>query len=66
MEDSTLSESLAWRELFTLPQIPPSELPILHDAFLKIEWPEGTHDVRAEVDQLFSPNLIVLWLAYPL
>lgn len=50
----TLVESLAWREFFTLPQFPPSELPALRDAFSRIEWPKGTCDVRAEVDQLFS------------
>ena len=48
-----LAESLAWRELFTLPQVPPSVLPTLHDAFLQIEWPKGTDVLRRDVDGLF-------------
>ena len=40
-------------------------LPILRDAFSQVPWPEGTHELRCEVDQLFSelddllPNLSV-------
>ena len=48
-----LAESLAWRELFTLPQIPPSMLPTIGNAFTRIEWPTGTDDLRRDVDQLF-------------
>ena len=48
-----LMESLAWRELFTLPQVPPAVLPTLHYAFLQIEWPDGTNDLRRDVDGLF-------------
>jgi hypothetical protein len=48
-----LEESLKWRELFTLPQVPPSVLPTLHDAFLQIEWPDGAEVLRRDVDGLF-------------
>ena len=50
----TLAESLAWRELFTLPQFPPSELSTLRDAFSRIQWPQGTVDLCRDVDQLFA------------
>ena len=50
----TLAESLAWRELFTLPQIPPSVLCILRDAFSQIQWPRGTDDLSRDVDRLFA------------
>ena len=49
-----LSESLTWRELFTLPQVPPSALPTLRAAFSQIEWPDGTAELAAELDQLFA------------
>ncbi|MDE0173247.1 MAG: hypothetical protein OYH76_20155 [Defluviicoccus sp.] len=49
-----LTESLTWRELFTLPQIPPSVLPTLRNAFSRIDWPTGTDDLRRDVDQLFG------------
>ena len=48
-----LAESLVWRELFTLPQVPPSVLPTLRDAFVQINWPNGTDDLRRDVDALF-------------
>ena len=50
----TLAESLAWRELFTLPQFPPSVLSILRDAFSQIQWPQGTDDLGRDVDRLFA------------
>ena len=49
-----LAESLAWRELFTLPQVPPSVMPELRNAFSQIEWPSGTDDLRRDVDRLFG------------
>ena len=49
-----LTESLAWRELFTLPQIPPPVLPTLRNGFSQIEWPTCTDDLRRDVDQLFG------------
>ena len=48
-----LEESLTWRALFTLPQVPPSVLPTLRDAFLQIQWPDGTDVLRRDVDGLF-------------
>lgn len=49
-----LTESLAWRELCTLPQVPPRVLPTLRNAFSQIRWPIGKDDLRRDVDQLFS------------
>lgn len=48
-----LEESVIWRELFTLPQVPPLVLPTVRDAFSQVPWPEGTGELRHEVDQLF-------------
>ena len=50
----SLAESLTWRELFTLPQVPPSALPTLRAAFSQIEWPDGMADLAAEVDCSFA------------
>ena len=49
-----LKESLAWRELFTLPQVPASVLPVLRGAFARIEWPEATADVAEKIDRFFD------------
>ena len=49
----TLTESLAWRELFTLPQVPPLVLSTLQRAFSQIHWPRGTDELRHDVDRLF-------------
>ena len=49
-----LGESLTWRELFTLPQVPLLVLPTLRNAFSQVPWPDGTDELRREVDQLFS------------
>lgn len=46
----SLAESLTWRELFTLPQVPPLVLPIVHDAFRRIEWRKRNANLAAEVD----------------
>lgn len=48
-----LQESLVWRELFTLPQIPPLALTTLRDSFSQIQWPDGTTVLRHDVDTLF-------------
>ena len=48
-----LEESLKWRELFTLPQVPPLVLPILQRAFAEITWPRATSRLRKDVDRLF-------------
>ena len=49
-----LAESLEWRELFQWAQLPPAVLPTLRKAFSQIAWPNGTDDLRREVDQLFG------------
>ena len=49
-----LAESLTWRELFTLPQVPPSVLPTLRNAFSQVGWPSGTDDLSRDVDLLFD------------
>lgn len=49
-----LAKSLTWRELFTVPQVPPLVLPTLRDAFSQVPWPEDARAVRHEVEQLFS------------
>ena len=51
---TALEESVIWRELFTVPQVPPLVPLTLRDAFSQVPWPEGTSEVRHEVDQLFS------------
>ena len=48
-----LQESLVWRELFTLPQIPPLALTTLRDSFSQIQWPDGTTALQCDVDTLF-------------
>ena len=55
-----LGESLKWRELFTLPQVPPWVLTTLRDAFSQIEWPDGLDDLRSDVDRLFGELNILL------
>ena len=49
-----LEESLVWRELFTLPQVPAVALATIRLAFSQIAWPEGTDDLRCDVDGLFA------------
>ena len=48
-----LEESLKWRELFTLPQVPPLVLPTLRDAISQIVWPRKMDELRRDVDELF-------------
>ena len=48
-----VEESLAWRELFTLPQVPPAALATIRLAFSQIAWPTGTDDLRRDLDGLF-------------
>ena len=50
---TALQESLMWRELFTLPQIPPLALTTLRDSFSQIQWPDGTTALQRDVDGLF-------------
>ena len=50
----SLQESLAWRELFTRPQMPPAALSTIRRAFSQIAWPKGTDGLRREVDGIFA------------
>ena len=47
-----LEQSLAWRELFTLPQVPSVALTTIRLAFSLIAWPDGTDQLRHDVDRL--------------
>ena len=49
-----LGESLAWRELFTLPQVPPCTLDTVRIALLDASWPIGLGAVRHTVDGIFG------------
>ena len=49
----SVQESLAWRELFTLPQVPPVALATIRLAFSQIAWPTGTDDLRRDLNGLF-------------
>lgn len=44
--------SLAWRELFMLPQVPALVLPIFREAFNQIDWPENTSVLSRNVGGL--------------
>lgn len=50
----SLQESLAWRELFTRPQVPPAALSTIRLAFSQIAWPKRTNGLRRKVDDLFA------------
>ena len=50
----SLEGSLAWRELFMLPRVPPIAVPTIRRAFEQINWPEETDDLRRYVDELFA------------
>ncbi len=49
-----LGESLTWREVFSLPQVPPRTLHTLHHALSNVRWPNGADELRQEVDRLFA------------
>lgn len=49
-----LQESLTWRELFTLPQVPPSTLRTIRSALLEASWPKGLGEVRTTVEGIFD------------
>ena len=49
-----LAESLTWRELFSLPQVPPRTLTTLRQALSMVKWPSGAGELRHEVDRLFT------------
>ena len=52
----SLAESLVWRELFTLPQVPPVALETIRLAFSQITWPDETDDLRRDVNSLFAES----------
>ena len=49
-----LGESLTWREVFSLPQVPPRTLTTLREAVSIVEWPHGAQEIRQEVDRSFA------------
>ena len=50
-----LAESLTWRELFSLPQVPPWTLTTLRQALSMVKWPSGAGNyVTRWID--YSPN----------
>ena len=51
-----LEQSLKWRELFSLPQVPPLVLPSLREAFAKVEWPAESDDLRFRVKKLMAES----------
>ena len=49
-----IEESLKWKRLFTMPQVPPMVLPMLRKAFSRIAWPEDTDHLRRDITWLFK------------
>ena len=49
-----LGESLTWREVFSLPQVPPRTLTTLREALSIVKWPNGVEELRHEVDRSFA------------
>ena len=49
-----LGESLTWREVFSLPQVPPRTLTTLREALSVVKWPKCEKESRHEVDRLFA------------
>ena len=47
-----LDDALKWRELFTLPQLPPVLLGTVRSAFADADWPAGSERLRNNVDRL--------------
>ena len=50
----SFEESLVWRELFTIPQVPPVALETIRLAFSQIVWPDGTDELQRDSDGLFA------------
>lgn len=55
-----LEESLKWRELFTLPQVPPSTLKTIRTALLEASWPNDLASVHRTVAGMFSEVDVLL------
>ena len=51
-----LEQSLKWRELFSLPQVPPLTLATLREAFAQVEWPAESDDLRFCVKKLLAES----------
>ena len=51
---AVLEQSLRWREVFSLPQVPPSTVAGLREAFAQVEWPADTDDLRFSVKKLLA------------
>ena len=51
-----LEQSLKWRELFSLPQVPPLTLATLREAFAQAEWPAESDDLRFCVKKLLAES----------
>ena len=49
-----LEQSLKWRELFSLPQMPPFIVATLREAFGQVEWPAESDDLRYSVKKLLA------------
>lgn len=51
-----LEQSLKWRELFSLPQVPPLTLATLREAFAHVKWPVESDDLRFCVKKLLAES----------
>ena len=49
-----LKDTLMWRELFSIPQVPPIAVATLREAFASVTWPDDALALRREVDVLCS------------
>ncbi|MYF60270.1 MAG: hypothetical protein F4179_01120 [Gammaproteobacteria bacterium] len=55
-----MQDALKWRELFTLPQVPPRAIATLRSAFCQVTWPRGTRSLRNDIDGLFAEVELLL------
>jgi len=51
-----LEQSIKWRELFSLPQVPPLVLARFREAFAEVEWPAQSDDLRFYVKKLIAES----------
>lgn len=57
---STLEDLFEWREVFSLPQVPPMTIPVLRQALLSAAWPLGTQDINRDVKRLLFESADLL------
>ena len=57
---NTLEELFKWREIFSLPQVPPMTMPVLRKALLSADWPPDTRSLRREVKRLLFESMDLL------